>query len=487
MNNRITWKTNLLFATAWVCLLALTGCMVGPDYHPPHQGTPEGWVGTTNAQPPKLTHWWRTFDDPLLTRLVEEALAVNLDVQLAEARLRESRAARDVVAGGRLPAVNGSASYQRTRTAMSGKTPPQDADLYQAGFDAIWEMDIFGGIRRNVESANATIRAAREGLHDVQVSLAAEIALNYIELRGFQQQIRVAEENLKAERHTAQITRQKQQAGFVGTLDVANADAQVAITRSQIPVLQVSARQAIYALSVLFARPPAYLLSELSQPEPLPVTPPDVPSGLPSDLLRRRPDIRRAEAQLHAATARIGIAEADLFPKFSLTGNLGWQSNLLHDWFTGSSRGSSFGPAMDWTIFQGGAVRSNIRVQEALRDQSFLTYRKTVLIALQDVENALFAYGKEKEHRQALGEAVTASRKAVAVAMQLYSAGQTDFLNVLQAQATLYASENAFVQSNSSACQDVIALYKALGGGWETYPAVVPAAMDKQVRRAPSN
>jgi outer membrane protein, multidrug efflux system len=486
MNDGTTRKTKLFPATVGFCLLVLASCTVGPDYHPPTPSTPGGWVGTANTQPAKLTQWWQRFNDPELARLVEEALAANLDIQLAEGRLRESRAAYGVVASGRFPVVNGSASYQRTRTAASGITPPDDADLYQAGFDALWEMDIFGGIRRNVESANATIQAAQEGLYDIQVSLASEVALKYIQLRGFQQQIVVAEENLKAERHTAEITRQKQQAGFVGTLDVANADAQVATTRSQIPVLQVAAQQAIYALSVLLARQPSYLLSKLSKAQSLPVTPPDVPAGLPSDLLRRRPDIRQAEAQLHAATAQIGVAEADLFPKFSFTGNLSWQNNL-HDWFTGSSRASSFGPAMDWAIFQGGAIRSNIRVQEALRDQSFITYRKTVLTALQDVENALFAYGKEREHRQALSEAVTASHKAVAVAMQLYSAGQTDFLNVLQAQATLYASQNAFVQSNSNACQDVIALYKALGGGWETYPAVVPTAMDMQARHTPSN
>jgi outer membrane protein, multidrug efflux system len=444
------------------------GCAVGPDYHPPRPNTPAGWIGSTNTQPVQLTRWWRQFHDPELTWLVEEALATNLDVRLADARLRESRAARGVVAGGRWPAVNGSASYQRTRTAASDTAPPQDENLYQAGFDALWEMDIFGGLRRNVESANAAIQAAQEGLHDAQVSLAAEVALDYIQLRGLQAQIAVAEENLKTQRHTADITREKQQAGFVSTLDVANAETQVATTRARIPELQASAQQAIYALSVLLARSPGYLLDELSKTEPLPVTPPTVPVGLPSDLLRRRPDIREAEAQLHAATAQIGVATADLFPKFALTGNVSWQSNLLHNWFSGPSRASSYGPSVDWALFQGGAIRSNIRVQKALRDQAFITYQKTVLTAFQDVESALFAYHKEWEHRQALDDAVASSRKAVAVSMQLYSAGQTDFLNVLQSQAALYAAQDAFVQSNSTACQNLIALYKALGGGWAT-------------------
>lgn len=464
-----------------VLATCLWGCAAGPNFKPPVTTAPAAWTGITErsamqpsvatAKPAQLAAWWRAFNDPELTKLVEEALATNLDVQVAEARLRQARAARGVVAGGLWPSVSGSSSYDRIHSPANGSATvggAGDHDLYEAGFDAVWELDIFGGLRRNVESANAVIQAAREGLRDAQVSLAAEVALNYVQLRGFQQQLVVAHENLKDQQHTAAITRQKLMAGFVSTLDVANADAQVATTESQIPLLQVSAQQAIYALSVLLAQPPSYLLKELSTTQPLPITPPEVPIGLPSDLLRRRPDIREAEAQLHAATAQIGVATANLFPKFSLTGNIGWQSNLLHNWLTDSNRSSSFGPAMSWGIFQGGSIVANIQQQRAIRDQAYLTYRKTVLTAFQDVENALFAYDKEWVHRRALSDAVTASSKAVAVSMQLYRAGQTDFLNVLQAQATLYTSQSALVQSNSNVCQDLIALYKALGGGWET-------------------
>ena len=465
-----------------VVLLAacLWGCAVGPNFKPPVTTAPSAWTGITErsatqpsvatAKPVQLAAWWRTFNDPELTKLVERALGANLDVQVAEARLRQARAARGVIAGGLWPSVSGSLSYNRIHSPANGSAAvggAGDHDLYQAGFDAVWELDIFGGLRRNVEAANADIQAAQEGLRNAQVSLTAEVALNYIQLRGFQEQRVVAQENLKDQQQTAAITRQKLMAGFVGTLDVANADAQVAMTESQIPLLQVSAQQAIYALSVLLAQPPSYLLKELSTTQSLPVTPPKVPIGLPSDLLRRRPDIREAEAQLHAATAQIGVATADLFPKFSLTGNIGWQSNLLQNWLTGPSQSSSFGPAMSWGILQGGSIIANIHQQRAIRDQAYLTYRKTVLTAFQDVENALFAYDKEWVHRRALSDAVAASRKAVAVSVQLYRAGQTDFLNVLQAQATLYASQNALVQSNSNVCQDLIALYKALGGGWK--------------------
>jgi multidrug efflux system outer membrane protein len=481
-----TAKHRVALMVVGILAVCLWGCAVGPDYKPPTTDVLATWTGVTGQPPSKpsvattrpaqLAAWWQTFNDPELTKLVDEALATNLDVQLAEARLRQARAARGVAAGGFWPFVNGAASYDRIHPSANGETTAGsdvgNHNLYQAGFDAVWELDIFGGLRRNVESANAVIQAAQEGFRGAQVSLAAEVALNYIQLRGFQQQMAVAQDNLKAQQHTAAITRQKLRAGFVGTLDVANADAQVATTESQIPLLQVSAQQAIYALSVLLAQSPPYLLKELSETRPLPVTPPEVPVGLPSDLLQRRPDIREAEAQLHAATAQIGVAMADLFPKFSLTGNIGWQSNLLQNWFINPSRSSAFGPSVGWAIFQGGSIVSNIQEQRALRDQAFITYRKTVLTAFQDAENALFAYEKEWAHRQALNDAVVASHKAVAIAMQLYSAGQTDFLNVLQAQATLYASQNAFVQSNSSACQELIALYKALGGGWETGPLI---------------
>jgi len=238
-----------------------------------------------------------------------------------------------------------------------------------------------------------------------------------------------------------------------------------------VPVLETSAQQTIYALSVLLALPPAELLKDLWETKPLPVMPPEIPVGLPSDLLRRRPDIRRAEAQLHAATAQIGVAAADLFPKFSLVGSLSWQADTLAKLYTGAARTWSVGPSVNWPIFQGGSIIANVHVQQALRDQAYLTYQKTVLTALQDVENALIAYAKEWEHRKSLDDAVTANRKAVEVSMQLYSEGQTDFLNVLQAQGALYSSENAFVQSNSNLGQDLVALYKALGGGWETQPA----------------
>lgn len=473
-----------ILAITLAAALLLGGCAVGPNFKRPEPKVPAGWVGTSNSIPkqPSVTTtnaaelgaWWEKFNDPKLTALVNEASQTNLDVQLAMARIRQARAQRGVAVGGLWPNVTGSSSYTRSKGVSINNLGGGEKDLFRAGLDAVWEMDIFGGLRRSVESAGANVAAQQESLHDVQLSLAAEVALNYIELRGFQQELVIARSNLQSQEHTAKITRERFNAGFVSGLDVANADAQVASTKSAIPVLETSAQQSIYALSVLLARSPGDLVKELSPTQALPVTPPEVPVGLPSDLVRRRPDIRQAEAQIHAATAEIGVATADLFPKFSLTGSLTYQNNLLRKWFNDPSQAWGFGPSVTWNIFQGGAVRSNIKVQEALRDQAFITYQKTVLTALQEVENNLIAFNKEWEHRQALMDAVTANRKAVDLATQLYTQGQTDFLNVLNAQRSLYASEDALVQSNRSTATDLIALYKALGGGWEA-PIMVSA------------
>jgi outer membrane protein, multidrug efflux system len=461
-----------IFSAALPAMLLFAGCMVGPDYHPPQPNPPATWAGVTNTLTnaavvvttnlPDLTRWWDKFGDPKLTSLVEEALRTNLDVQLAEANLRQSRGARGVIAGGLWPALTGTAAYTRGNDVAGIISP----NYYQAGLDAVWELDIFGGIRRNLESANASIQAAKENIRDVQVTLISEVAVNYIQLRSYQEQIDIARDNLHSEEHTADLTRQKLRVGFVSGLDLANANAQVATTASAIPVLQSSLQQNIYALSVLLARPPADLLDDLSKPGPVPLTPPDVPVGLPSDLLRRRPDVRQAEDQLHAATAQIGVAVAQLFPQFSLTGSVNSESDLLRTWFLGPSRLWNVGPTMTWPIFQGGSLVSNVRVQKALRDEAGITYRKTVLTALQDVENALIAFGKEWEHRKALNDAVIYNRRALDLSTQLYTQGTTDFLSVLDAERSLFSSQTALAQSKAAISTDLVALYKAMGGGW---------------------
>lgn len=476
-------------------LLVLTGCMVGPDFQRPKTAVPAAWTGVTpggtpaepsvtTEQPAKLIDWWKTFDDPVLTSLIERAIAANLDVRQAQARIRQARANRGVTASGLWPEIDASAAYTYSRSSpgtfvgsggsgfsggsgSSSRSAVTPTELFQVGFDATWELDVFGGTRRNVEASDADLTAAVEDRRDVLVSVVAEVGTDYITLRGLQAQLFIARKNLAAQKHTAEITRKRWQAGFVSALDVANADAQVSTTESQIPVLESSARGTIYSLSLLLAQPPAALLEELSDDRAIPPIPPQVPVGLPSDLIRRRPDIRRTEAQVHAATARIGVATADLFPKFSLTGSMGLMSADLNTLANISNRFWSLGPTVSWPIFTAGRIRWNIEVQNAVQEQTLLAYDKTILTALKDVETALTAYAKEQEHNRSLADAVAHNQKAVDLSMRLYLVGKIDFLNVLNAQRSLFLTEDGLAQSTRTLATNLIALYKALGGGWE--------------------
>jgi NodT family efflux transporter outer membrane factor (OMF) lipoprotein len=328
-------------------------------------------------------------------------------------------------------------------------------------------LDVFGGTRRQLESDDAAIEAARENIYNAQVTLASEVALDYFQVRSAQEQIAIAQTNLQSEVHTADVTRLKGSAGFVSALDEANADAEVATTAATIPPLQITIQQNIFALSILLARPPADLLEDLSRPGAVPLTPPEVPVGLPSDLLRRRPDIRAAEANLHQAAALIGVAVADFYPQFSLTGSLNYQSSLARDLFAGPNGVYSGGPQVNWPIFSGGSIISNLRLQKAATDAAYLTYQKTVLAALADVESNLVAFAKEWDHRKSLTEAVIKNRRALELSQQLYQAGAAEFLTVLVAERSLLASETALAQSRQLISSDLANIYRALGGGWE--------------------
>jgi len=284
------------------------------------------------------------------------------------------------------------------------------------------------------------------------------------------QQLIIARQNLAAQKKSADLTRQRFEGGFVSRLDVVNAEAQVASTSARIPSLITTIRQSMYAIAVLVAQEPGSLIEELgngTETIALPTPPPEVPVGLPSDLLRRRPDIRAAESSLHAATANIGVAESDLFPRFSLTGSLGVQGNTLSALTAGGASVWSVGPSVTWPIFAGGQIRASIELQRAGAEETYRAYQQTVLTALQDVENSLIAYVQEQSRREALVRAVEANRQAVNLATQLYTVGNKDFLNVLQAQGALFAAEDSLAQSQTLVITDLISLYKALGGGWE--------------------
>ncbi len=492
MLNGKTMSKPLLLLCA--CMLALSGCLVGPDFHRPKITSPSSWFGPTaqmsfdTARQEELTRWWQTFNDPMLSSLIDRAVISNLDLQQAQARVLQARANRGIVAAGLWPFVDTNTSVTRSRSVTSSSGSSASAsglfpgststgagtvgvmrNLFQTGLDAAWEIDVFGGVRRNIEAADADIQASVEDQRDVLVTLVAEVALNYIDLRGFQKEILIAQNNLQSQQRTAGITRKRFDVGLVSALDVANADALVATTSSQIPLLESAAQQAIYSLSVLLALDPAALVKELSPVAPIPANPPAIPMTLPSELLLRRPDIRRAEAQIHSATARIGAATADLFPKLNLVGSTGFQGDKTGDWIQRANRVWSVSPSVSWNVFDAGRIRSNIELQKAIQQETLLAYQKTVLTAFQDVENALIAYDREQVRRRALVDAVTANRKAVDLSGKLYIEGQTDFLNVLDAQRSLYRSEEALVQSTRSLSTNLVALYKALGGGWEPY------------------
>jgi NodT family efflux transporter outer membrane factor (OMF) lipoprotein len=459
------------------CLAFASGCAVGPNYHPPQVNAPAQWTsllagGETNS-PATLAGWWKNFNDANLDALMTLAVRSNLDLRLAEARVREARAERDVAIGGLWPSVDGSASYSRNRYGANEFPPltsfgiPLDYNLYNAGFDAAWELDVFGGTRRAVEAANAQIGAAEYGRRDVLVSLLAEVARNYIEARGYQQRLAIARQNIRVQQEIVDLTRNRYQNGLSSDLDVQQATALLTTTEAQVPSLEAGFQHSVHHLAVLLGQPPGAFLDEMSVERPIPAAPPTVPAGLPSDLLQRRPDVQRAERQLAAATARIGVSTADLFPKFSLTGVAGLESESAGNWFDYASRYWTAGPTVQWNLFEAGRIRANIRVQNARQEQALDFYEKTVLTALEDAENALTAYAKEQVRRESLSRAALADQQALEMSNQLYRSGLADFLRVLDSERSLYAAQDALVQSDQTISLDLVQLYKALGGGWQ--------------------
>ncbi len=479
-------KVRICLRLAPAVLVALsTACSVGPDYKEPPLAVPAAWKETQQkgiaARPPELTRWWMAFDDPLLNSLVERAVQSNLDLRTAEARIREARATRAAVASGAWPSLDVSGSYTRSRSSENAlKIPSQGAgesgsgvklerSLFSAGFDADWEIDVFGGVRRSVEAADATLEAVEYNRRDVLVTLLGDVARNYIEHRGAQRRLAVARANLKTQQDSLDLTRVRFEAGLANDLDVARAEAQLNTTAAQIPTLESVQKQAVYSLDLLLGLAPGGLWAELEKDLAIPRLPPEVLVGLPSDLLRRRPDIRFAERQLAAATAQVGAAVADLFPRFFLTGAAGLQSISASDWITAGSRYWSIGPTIRWPIFDAGRIRANIEIRNAQQEQALARYEKAILAAFGDAEKALVNYGQEQIRYRTLAAAVAANRRAAAMANELYVRGLDDYLSVLDAQRALYLTETELAVSEAAMASNLVALYKALGGGWETY------------------
>jgi outer membrane protein, multidrug efflux system len=446
---------------------------VGPDYHEPRTSVSADFGelsadgGAATSAPP-IAAWWTTFHDATLDALIERAIRANPDLRAAQARVREARAQRGIAAADEYPTVDVVGGGSRARTSGHvGDAPARTSNLFQAGFDAAWEIDVFGGVRRAVEAADADVAASVEDRRDVLVSLLAEVARDYVDLRGAQRQASIARANLATQRETLELTRTRLEGGLATDLDVARAEAQVETTASTIPTLESAARLSIHALSVLLAEEPNALVDELSVETALPAPPPDVPVGIPSDLLRRRPDVRRAERRLAAATARIGVATAEYFPRFSLTGALGHASDGLGRFLDADSRTVSLGGAVRWRVLDFGRIAGNVEVANAREEQAAAVYETTVLASLRDVEDALTLLAEERSRRTSLVAAETASRRAADLAGRLWTGGRTDFLAVLQAQRDLFSAQDALVQSDRRSSEDLVALYKALGGGWE--------------------
>jgi outer membrane protein, multidrug efflux system len=473
------WRTFLILA-------GLSGCTVGPSYHTPTVPLPTTWSALPESSVQNeaidLTQWWTTLDDPVLNSLIERAVQTNLDLRLATARIREARALRGVTAADLWPTINSGGSYLRFRgsentfssSTTGGATNSNtdsfssEGDLFQVNFDATWELDLFGRVQRSLEAAEADIAAEEENLRDVLVTLVAEVARNYVELRGFQRQLFVTHNNIQSQQQSVELTNARFQAGLTSGLDVAQAEAQLSTTQSQTPTLESAKRQSIHRLGVLLGQLPETLINELTPEKPIPSVPPEILVGLPSELLQRRPDVRRAERQASAETARIGVATADLFPRFVFSANvLGLQSVDITDLALASSRFWSVGPTIRWPIFDAGRIRANIEAHSARGEQSLARYEQTVLTAIEEVENTLVAYTQEHLRQRALASAVEANRRSVALAYEQYTRGLGDFLNVLDAQRSLYNAEDQLVQSERAITANLIALYKALGGGWE--------------------
>ena len=472
-------------STVVVLTLLAGGCAnlpsVGPNYHAPETKAPAHWAepqagGETNAAAATAA-WWKNFHDSELDSLIARAVRANLDLRIAQARVREARAHYRMTSADFWPTINGSGSYARQRESQNQPLVgpgdhlpsgiPFENNFYQSGFDASWEIDVFGGTRRATEAARAQVAATQFGEREVLVTLLGEVARNYVEARGYQRRLEIARDNIRAQEQSLAITQNRFTNGLTSDLDVQQASTLLATTRAVVPALETALAASIHRLGVLLGQTPESLETELATVAPIPAAPPTVPVGLPSELLLRRPDVRLAERQLAAATANIGVAKADLFPKFYLTGVAGFESISADDWFKSGSRFWSVGPAVQWRIFDAGRIRANIQVQNARQEQALANYENTALSAFEDVENALMAYAKEQIRRQSLEDAVKSSEESLRLANQLYANGLSNFINVLDAERSLYQAQDALVQSDRTVSANLISLYKALGGGWE--------------------
>ena len=481
----VSCRHMLIFMAAAAILATASCASVGPDYAPPEIDAPASWntplengLSSDPMDPETLAEWWAIFDDSTLSDLMHQAVSGNFDLKQAESRIREARARRGLEKSALFPTLDASGDYTRSRTSENAGTG-MDRDLYQAGFDAGWEIDIFGGVRRAVEAADASLQASRENLRNVLVSLTAEIALNYIETRTFQTQLAIAIANIDAQQETYDLINFRYQAGLSDELALQQARYNLESTRSKVPLLRKGLAGTENRLAVLIGKPPGSVDVLLYEVQPIPVTPASVAVGIPVETIQHRPDIRKAERELAYQTARVGVAMADLYPKLKLAGTFGLESMESGNLLTSDSRFWKYGPSVSWNIFDAGAIGNNIEIQSALQEQALIAYQSTTLNALEEVENALVAYAQEQIRRQRLFEAVTSAQRAESVAQEQYKSGLVDFSNVLDAQRSLFSFEEQLAESDGQTAANLVRLYKALGGGWESNALSLPDIQEK--------
>ena len=461
--------------------ILLAGCIsVGPDYQRPETQTPDAWnqavTRDLGSGEPALVSWWQVLDDPVLSDLITQAAVSNLDVKVVLARLEAAGATYGVARSQYWPTVDGIGSAGATR-ASEDTTPviPESLDregqLYQLGGTVAWELDLWGRVRRIVESSQASYEAAEEAYRDALVVLCSQVALTYVDVRTLQQQILKLEANIAMLKETLDIVKNRNMAGLVPDLNVAQAERDLAVAEASLPDLRARLFSAMNRLGVLAGRAPSALHDQLAEPMPIPAVPEKVEVGLPAELLRQRPDIRQRERELAAQNARIGVAKAEYYPIFSLPGTFVLEAADAGNLFDGGSLAYSFGPQFRWNLFAGGRVRQNVRLEEARTQELLARYEQQVLQAVEEVETSMSDLAQERARHVKLTEAVSAARRTLDMSLVLYRSGLTDFQNVLDAQRILISQESDLTASAGRLCADLVKVYKALGGGWQVAEA----------------
>lgn len=469
-------RNSLLICFAPLCTLLLAGCLVGPDYAAPDTSriTPASWRaanGIAQESPAELSRWWKRLDDSTLNTLVDRAVQGNHDIRIAGSRVRQAVAVRRATAGQLFPSLSTTHSAYRIQNSRSSNTSsfqPRVIESHAHGFESAWEIDLFGGIRRSVEAADAEIGVADEDYRSALVSVVSEVALNYVDYRSFQDRLAIARSNLETQRETLAYVKSRQAAGLVEDLEVARAEENAETTRAQIPTLETAATAAKNRINTLLGRPPGEVDSLLGKSGALPSVPTRIGVGIPAETLRRRPDVQAAERVLAAETARIGVAVADLYPKLTLNGSIGLEALSFSGLTSGGADVFRIGPSARWDIFRAGAIRANIEARDAVQEQALLAYEQTILVALEEVENALTALANEQIRERSLAKAASSAARAAEVARSQYEdGGLNTFLDVLDAERSRLAAEDALATSRAQIVSNLVQLYRALGGGWE--------------------